>query len=131
MSLKEIRKDIDLVDSKILKLLNHRMELVLMANKFKTQIEDKEREKQLLGRIKKILAELIKAASKKTQVIISTQSPALVDSFEPENVIVVNREKGASTFKRLETEDLSEWLKEYSLGDLWRRNIVAGGPVHE
>lgn len=78
-----------------------------------------------------ILAELIKAASQKTQMIIATQSPALVDNFEPEDVIVVNREKGASTFKRLETEDLSEWLKEYSLGELWRRNIVAGGPVHE
>lgn len=78
-----------------------------------------------------ILAELIKAASQKTQVIVSTQSPALVDCFQPEDVIVVNREKGASTFKRLKTKDLSEWLKEYSLGDLWRRNIVTGGPVHE
>ena len=60
MSLEEIRKDIDLVDSKILKLLNHRMELVLMANKFKAQIEDKERERQLLERIKEILADLMK-----------------------------------------------------------------------
>lgn len=60
MSLEDIRKDIDLVDSKILKLLNHRMELVLMANKFKAQIEDKEREKELLDRIKRFLADLIK-----------------------------------------------------------------------
>lgn len=78
-----------------------------------------------------ILAELIKAASQKTQVIVSTQSPALVDNFEPEDVIVVNRENGASTFKRLEAKDLTHWLEDYSLGDLWRKNIVAGGPVHE
>jgi len=78
-----------------------------------------------------ILAELIKAASQKTQVIVSTQSPALVDNFEPEDVIVVNREKGASTFKRLEAKELTHWLEDYSLGDLWRKNIVAGGPVHE
>jgi len=78
-----------------------------------------------------ILAELIKAASKKTQVIVATQSPPLIDNFSPEDIIVVNREKGASTFRRLETKELSEWLKEYSLGDLWRKNIVAGGPVHE
>ncbi|MBW8034299.1 MAG: AAA family ATPase [Planctomycetes bacterium] len=78
-----------------------------------------------------ILTELIKAASQKTQVIVSTQSPALVDNFEPEDVIVVNREKGASTFKRLEAKDLTHWLEDYSLGDLWRKNIVAGGPVHE
>ena len=78
-----------------------------------------------------ILAELIKAASKKTQVIVATQSPPLIDNFSPEDIIVVNREKGASTFRRLETKELSEWLEEYSLGDLWRKNIVAGGPVHE
>ena len=78
-----------------------------------------------------ILAELIKTASQKTQVIVSTQSPALVDNFQPEDVIVVNREKGASTFKRLDEKELTHWLEDYSLGDLWRKNIVAGGPVHE
>lgn len=78
-----------------------------------------------------ILAELISATSQKTQVIISTQSPALVDYFEPKDIIVVNREKGASVFKRLNEEELSTWLEDYSLGELWRKNIVAGGPSHE
>lgn len=78
-----------------------------------------------------ILAELIKATSKKTQLIVSTQSPPLVDYFEPKNIIVVNREKGASVFKRLIKEELSSWLEDYSLGELWRKNIVTGGPVHE
>ena len=78
-----------------------------------------------------ILAELIAATAKKTQLIISTQSPALVDYFEPENIIVVNREKGASVFKRLNKDDLSSWLNDYSLGELWRKNIVSGGPAHE
>jgi predicted ATPase len=78
-----------------------------------------------------ILTELIKATSKKTQVIVSTQSPALIDNFDPEDIIVVNRENGASTFKRLDAKELSHWLEEYSLGDLWRKNIVTGGPVRE
>jgi predicted ATPase len=78
-----------------------------------------------------ILAELIRATSKRTQIIISTQSPALVDCFEPEDVIVVNRKIGASCFKRLDAKQLSTWLKDYSLGDLWRKNVVAGGPSHE
>jgi len=78
-----------------------------------------------------ILAELIKAASKKMQVIVSTQSPPLIDNFSVEDIIVVTREKGASTFKRLKAEELSHWLEDYSLGDLWRKNIVAGGPTHE
>ncbi len=59
MSLKEIRRDIDLIDSKILKLLNDRMELVLMAKKFKSKIEDREREREVLDRIKKISTGLI------------------------------------------------------------------------
>ncbi|HAD05236.1 MAG: recombinase RecF [Desulfuromonadales bacterium GWD2_61_12] len=78
-----------------------------------------------------ILAELIKSASKKTQLIISTQSPALVDYFEPEDIIVVNRKNGASVFKRPSKDELSSWLDDYSLGDLWRKNIVTGGPDHE
>jgi prephenate dehydratase/chorismate mutase len=61
MSLKEIRKNIDLIDSKILKLLNDRMELVLMAKKFKSQIEDREREQELLDRIRENLTGLINA----------------------------------------------------------------------
>ena len=78
-----------------------------------------------------ILAELISATSQKTQVIISTQSPALVDYFEPKDIIVVKREKGASVFKRLNEEELSTWLEDYTLGELWRKNIVMGGPSHE
>jgi predicted ATPase len=78
-----------------------------------------------------VLAELIQAAAYKTQVIISTQSPALVDQFLPEHVIVVNRENGASTFKRLNPEDLADWLQDYSLGELWQKNVVTGGPQHE
>lgn len=78
-----------------------------------------------------ILAELIQAASERTQVVVSTQSSPLIDNFSPEDIVVVSRENGASTFKRLDAKELSHWLEDYSLGDLWRKNIVAGGPVHE
>ena len=61
MILKEIRNAIDNIDSKILKLLNDRMELVLMAKKFKPQIEDREREKEVFERIEKNLTGLINA----------------------------------------------------------------------
>lgn len=61
MNLKEIRKNIDVLDSKILKLLNGRMELALMARKFKSQIEDREREKKLLDRIRRNSTGLINA----------------------------------------------------------------------
>jgi predicted ATPase len=75
-----------------------------------------------------LLAELLKKATEKTQVIVSTQSASLLDNFEAEDVIVVERENGASTFKRLASADLEEWLKDYSLGELWEKNIFGGRP---
>jgi len=78
-----------------------------------------------------ILAELFQSASQRMQVIISTQSPALVDCFQVQDIVVVNRKNRASDFKRLEEKDLSIWLDEYSLGDLWRKNIISGSPSYE
>lgn len=78
-----------------------------------------------------VLAELIQAAAKQTQVIVATQSPALIDQFGIEDIIVMNRENGASTFKRLKEKDFSVWLKDYSVGELWSKNLLAGGPVYE
>lgn len=74
---------------------------------------------------------MIQAAAKQTQVIVATQSPALIDQFGIEDIIVMNRENGASTFKRLKEKDFSVWLKDYSVGELWSKNLLAGGPVYE
>lgn len=71
---------------------------------------------------------LARVASHHCQVIISTQSPAVVDFFDPEDVIVVHRHDQGSTLERLSSEALQEWLKEYSLGELWEKNVVGGGP---
>jgi len=73
-----------------------------------------------------ILAELIQDASRKTQIIVATQSPALIDYFKVEDIIVVNREDGASTFERLQHSDFSSWLETYSVGELWSKNVIVG-----
>ena len=78
-----------------------------------------------------ILSELIQAASTRTQVIVATQSPSLIDQFAIEDVVIVNREAGASTFQRLEEKNFSSWLEEYSVGELWTKNVITGGPVYE
>lgn len=75
-----------------------------------------------------VLAGLLKKAAIRSQVLISTQSVNLVNEFEPENVIVVDREEGASVFKRLDSEKLEEWLDNYSLGDIWEKNVIGGMP---
>ncbi len=76
-----------------------------------------------------IIGGLIRAASQKTQVIVATQSPALVDRFEPSDIVVVERQGRESTFRRLEdSEELREWLEEYSLSELWAKNVIGGRP---
>lgn len=71
------------------------------------------------------------ASSLGKQIIVSTQSALLLNEFEPEDVIVVERQHGASTFRRLDPDSLSEWLKEYSLGELWQKNLLGGRPRTE
>jgi predicted ATPase len=65
------------------------------------------------------------------QVIVSTQSAPLLNEFAPEDVIVVERKDGQSTFRRLESAQLSEWLEEYTLGELWQKNVLGGRPQSE
>ncbi len=76
-----------------------------------------------------ILAALFRQASDARQLIVSTQSADLVSELEPEDVVVVTRRDGASVFERLDAEDLGEWLKDYSLGELWKANVVGGNPA--
>lgn len=78
-----------------------------------------------------ILADLVKSASERTQVILSTQSPTLVDFFEPDDIIVVNREQGQSTLERLDELSLGSWMEDYSIGELWQKNVVRGGPSRD
>lgn len=77
-----------------------------------------------------LLASLLKQASDLTQVIVSTQSAPLLNSFEPEDVVVVEREGSESVFRRLDRASVDEWLKDYSLGDLWQKNVIGGRPTN-
>ena len=75
-----------------------------------------------------VLADIFKQVSEDKQLIISTQSVELINEMESENIIVVDQNQGKSTFKRFEKEELEEWLEDYSLGELWKRNVLGGRP---
>ena len=75
-----------------------------------------------------IVAAMFSKASHHTQVLISTQSSSLLDNFDPEDVIVVNREGKESQFMRPDPAKLEAWLDEYSLGEVWEKNVIGGGP---
>ncbi len=78
-----------------------------------------------------MLAALIRQASRRVQVIASTQSSLLLDHFDPEDVLVANRVSGGTTIARLEPLQLKDWLSDYSLGQLWEKNEFAGRPHPE
>lgn len=75
-----------------------------------------------------IVAALLSAAAERTQVIVSTQSVTLVNQFEPEDLLIVERDGPETVFKRLETADLENWMDEYALGELWEKNLLGGRP---
>jgi predicted ATPase len=75
-----------------------------------------------------LLADMLRQASEEKQIIVSTQSVELLNSLEPEDVVVVDREDDASTFRRLDAASLKDWLEDYALGDLWKQNVFGGRP---
>ncbi len=77
------------------------------------------------------LAEMLRTASRESQVLLATQSVTLMNQFELDDLIVVERQEGSSVFERPDPGQLGEWLAEYSLGELWEKNMLGGRPVPE
>lgn len=77
-----------------------------------------------------LLAEMVKSASHEKQVIMTSQSPFLISYFEPEDILVVDIREGYSTVHRLDRKDIQEWLKSYTLGELWTKNLLGGQPEY-
>jgi predicted ATPase len=75
-----------------------------------------------------LLVSLVRSVSTHCQVILATQSPALLDFFDAGEVIVAERANGESTFRRLDPEALESWLDDYTLSELYDKNVIGGRP---
>ncbi len=81
-----------------------------------------------------LLADLLRYAAERAQVVVSTQSVTLVNQFSAEEVWTVERREGATTFEHLATRNLKNWLDDFegspgfSLGELWEKNVIGGRP---
>ncbi|EMF50875.1 AAA family ATPase [Streptomyces sp. SID5476] len=78
-----------------------------------------------------VLAELFRSASTRSQVLAATQSVTLLDQFELDELVVVERVDGSTVLQRPDQEVLTAWLDDYSLGDLWLKNLLGGRPRPE
>ncbi len=76
------------------------------------------------------LAGMIRTVSQQCQILVATQSTRLVDEFSPDNLVVVERddETRSSCFKKLDSDQLQDWLERYSLSELWEKNVLGGQP---
>lgn len=74
------------------------------------------------------VAEMLVEASQRCQLIVTTHSDVLVSAFteSPESVIVCEKDSGGTSLRRLEKDKLQSWLKEYSLGEIWRMGEIGG-----
>ncbi len=72
------------------------------------------------------LAGMIKRASINSQIIIATQSVNLVNEFSADDIIVASRVDKQTVFTRQSASSLEKWLSEYSLGELWEKNVIGG-----
>lgn len=75
-----------------------------------------------------IVADLMRSASAYCPLIVATQSVAIVNHFAPEDIVTVTREESQSKFSRRSAESLKDWLADYSIGELWEKNLIGGTP---
>ena len=75
------------------------------------------------------IADLLIAASERTQLIVTTHSDMLVDAMteQPESVIVMEKHEGKTQVKRLQSDaEMKAYLNEYRLGEMWIRGLIGG-----
>ncbi len=75
-----------------------------------------------------LLAALVHQASEDAQIIMATQSMDLLNEFQPEDILIAESKEGETAISRLDKEKLSEWLADYSLGQLWEKDVFGGNP---
>lgn len=74
------------------------------------------------------LADLMHEASERRRIVAATQSVTLLGQFGIDEIATVDRVGGVTTVNRPDADALTEWLDQYSLGDLWEMNLLGGRP---
>lgn len=80
-------------------------------------------------RLLELMVDLLKNASEKTQVLVSTHSPYLVDFLQPEDLFIVIKKEGKTQVtKAQERKGIKEALKTLGLGEMWYSGSLGGVP---
>jgi len=68
-----------------------------------------------------LLTEMLKSASAFSQILITTQSPLLLDQFDISDIRIVDRIDGSTKIITPNAEELKDWLEDYTVGELWKK----------
>ena len=76
-----------------------------------------------------LIGDMIKSLATERQIIVATQSPLLVDTFELDEILVLDLEDGQTRFRTLDPGEYRQWLDEsFTSGELWQKNLIGGRP---
>ncbi|HOJ97236.1 MAG TPA: AAA family ATPase [Methanospirillum sp.] len=76
-----------------------------------------------------LLTDMLKSASAFSQILITTQSPLLLDQFDIPEIRIVDRIDGSTKIITPNEEELKDWLEDFSVGELWQKNLLGGLPI--
>ena len=74
------------------------------------------------------LAALMHQVAPQVQIIAATQSPTFANHFGWQDFIIVDRHEDSSRFRRLKEEEVSAWMDDYAMGEIWEKNLIGGRP---
>ena len=76
-----------------------------------------------------LVGDMIKSLATDRQIIVATQSPLLVDTFDLDEIVVLDAQDGRTMFRRLDAEEYKQWLDEgFMPGEMWQKNLIGGRP---
>ena len=75
-----------------------------------------------------VVAGMIRSLATERQIVIATQSSLLVDEFDLDEIRVLDLKDGQTHLRTLDSAQYEEWLRDYSTGELWRKNLLGGRP---
>lgn len=77
----------------------------------------------------RLVGEMIQSLATERQVIVATQSPLLVDTFDLDAVFVLEWQDAQTKFRKINPEEYQSWLDEsFTPGELWQKNLLGGRP---
>lgn len=74
-----------------------------------------------------LFVDLMREASRRTQLVVATHSDRLISFLRPEEVVTMDiGEDGLTTASWADTMGLDNWLDEFSLDEVWRMGRIGG-----